>query len=189
MLVLMIVLVAYLLGSIPFSYIVTRLVLRSDIRRLGNGNAGARNTAVSAGRLPGVLVALLDIGKGALAVLLAQQLSDSEIVSLLAGAAAVIGHDFPIYLKFKGGQGMAALAGTFLVFMPSLILISAIVFFATLAITRNWDVSCAVGLLLLVGLMFLTRQSLGLLVYTFIMLPSLAMTKLIQKKQARTGQV
>lgn len=189
MLVLLIVLMAYLLGSIPFSYIVTRLVSRGDIRRLGDGNVGARNTSISVGYWAGVSVALLDIGKGALAVLLAQQLSDSEVVSLLAGAAAVVGHDFPIYLRFKGGQGMAALAGTFLVFMPSLILISAVVFFATLAITRNWDVSCVVGFVLLVSLMFLTRQSLGVLVYTFIMLPSLALTKLIQNRQARTRQV
>ncbi len=187
--ILLIVLVAYLLGSIPFSFIMTRIVSKTDIRRLGNGNAGAKNTTESVGFFAGVLVALLDIGKGVLAVMLAQRFSDSEVLALLAGAAAVIGHDFPIYLKFKGGQGMATMTGTFLVFMPELILISAVVMLVTLAITRNWDVSCAVGFVLLVALMLFSRQSLGLMVYTFIMLPTLAVTKLLQGKQARTGHV
>lgn len=188
MLALLIILLAYLLGSVPFSYIVARFVTRIDIRLLGDGNAGAKNTTESVGFWAGILVALLDIGKGALAVLLAQRFSDSEIVAFLAGGAVVFGHDFPIFLKFKGGQGMAAMAGTFLVFMPLLVLISAAVFLATLLITRKWDVSCAVGFVLLFGLMLYTRQSIGLVFYTLIMLPTLAMTKLIQNRQARTGQ-
>lgn len=185
---LLIILIAYLLGSIPFSYIVTRIITRVDIRLLGNGNAGAKNTTESVGFWAGILVALLDIGKGAVAVLLAQRFSDSEIVAYLAGGAVVLGHDFPIYLKFKGGQGMATMTGTFLVFMPLVVLISASVFLATLLITRKWDLCCAVGFVLLFGLMLYTRQSLGLVFYTLIMLPTLAMTKLIQNRQARTGQ-
>jgi glycerol-3-phosphate acyltransferase PlsY len=189
MLALLVVLVAYLIGSIPFSYIITRIVSKTDIRTLGDGNAGAKNTTESVGLYAGALVALLDIGKGALAVLLAQSVSDSEVLALLAGGAAVIGHDFPIFLKFKGGQGMATMAGTFIVFMPQLVLISAVVTLVTLAITHNWNTSCAVGFLLLVGLMLFTRQSLGILVYTLIMLPTLALTKLLQKSQARTREV
>ncbi len=184
----LIILLAYLLGSIPFSYILTRIIARLDIRLLGDGNAGALNTSISVGYWAGIIVALLDIGKGALAVLIAQHFSDSEIVAFLAGGAVVLGHDFPIFLKFKGGQGMAAMAGTFLVFMPVIVLVSAAVFLATLLITRKWDLSCAVGFVLLFGLMLYTRQSIGLVFYTLIMLPTLAMTKAIQNRQARTGQ-
>lgn len=185
---LLILLVAYLLGSVPFSYIVTRFVTRLDIRLLGDGNAGAKNTTESIGFWAGLLVALLDIGKGGLAVLLAERFSESEIVAFLAGGAAVLGHDFPIYLKFKGGQGMATMVGTFLVFMPLVVLVAAAVFLITLLVTRKWDLSCAVGFVLLLGLMLLTRQSLGLVFYSLIMLPTLAMTKFIQNRQARTGQ-
>ena len=189
MTVMAIVLAAYFLGSIPFAYIVTHIVSRTDIRRLGDGNAGGKNTVESVGFLPGALVGLLDIGKGVLAVMLAQRFSDSEVVALIAGAAAVIGHDFPIFLKFKGGQGMAAMVGTFVAFMPQLVLLSAVVTFVTLAVTRNWNVSCAVGFVLLVVLMVVTRQSIRLLTYTIIMLPSLAMTKILQRRHARVGQV
>jgi glycerol-3-phosphate acyltransferase PlsY len=183
----MIILLAYLLGSIPFSYILTRIVVKLDIRRLGDGNAGGKNTMESVGFLPGFLVAFLDISKGALAVLLAQRFSDSELVIYLASAAAVLGHDFPIYLRFRGGQGLAALSGTFLIFMPQLVAIAALAFLITLWITRKWDTSCAVGIVLLVVLMLVTRQSIGLMLYTLIMLPTLAATKLLQKRQARAG--
>ncbi len=185
----MIILLAYLLGSISFSYIMTRISVSLDIRRLGNGNAGGKNTLESVGILPGLLVAILDISKGALAVLMAQYFSDSELVTYLAGAAAVLGHDFPIYLRFRGGQGMAALTGTFLIFMPHLVAIAAVACFITLWITRKWDTSCAVGFVLLVVLILLTRQSVGLLLYTLFMLPTLAATKFLQKRQARTKHV
>jgi glycerol-3-phosphate acyltransferase PlsY len=186
---LLIILVAYLLGSVPFSYIITHIIAHVDIRAIGNGNAGAKNTTESVGLWAGISVAMLDIGKGALAVLMARQFSESEIVPYLAGVAAVLGHDFPIYLRFKGGQGMAALAGTFVVFMPQLVLISAAAMLITLVITRSWDVSCGVGFVLLFTLMLITRQSLGMIVYSLVMLPTLAVTKLMQKRQARTGQV
>jgi len=189
MTVMAIVLAAYLLGSIPFAYIVTRIVSETDIRRLGDGNPGGKNTIESVGFLPGVIATSLDIGKGVLAVMLAQRVSNSEVVALIAGAAAVIGHDFPIYMRFKGGQGMAVMVGTFLAFMPQLVLLSAVVTFVTLAVTRNWNVSCAVGFVLLFVLMVVTHQSIRLLTYTIIMLPSLAMTKLVQTRQARPRQV
>lgn len=185
---LLIILAAYLLGSVPFSYILTRIIARLDIRLLGDGNAGAKNTTESVGFWAGLLVALLDMGKGGLAVLLAQRFSESDIVAFMAGAAAVFGHDFPIYLRFKGGQGMATMTGTFLVFMPMVVVIAAAVFLMTLLLTRKWDLSCTVGFVLLFGLMLFTRQSLGLIFYSLIMLPTLAMTKLIQNRQARTGQ-
>ena len=84
---------------------------------------------------------------------------------------------------------MAALTGTFLVFMPQLVAISALALLITLAITRKWDPSCAVGFVLLVILMLATKQPIGLLLYTLIMLPTLAVTKLLQKRQARTRHV
>jgi glycerol-3-phosphate acyltransferase PlsY len=185
----MIILLAYLMGAIPFSYIITHIIESLDIRRLGNGNAGGKNTLESVGILPGLLVVFLDISKGALAVMLAQRFSDAELVIYLAGAAAVLGHDFPIYLGFRGGQGMAALTGTFLVFMPHLVAISALACFITLWITKKWDTSCAVGFVLLAIIMLMTRQSLGLRLYSQIILPMLGVMKLLQKRQARTEHV
>lgn len=109
---------AYLPGSIPSAYIVARLVAGLEIRQVGDGNMGAKNTFESVSRLAGVVVGVADIGKGALAVALARYLAVSEGVVLLAAACAVLGHDFPLFLGFQGGQGMATMVGVFCVLFP-----------------------------------------------------------------------
>jgi glycerol-3-phosphate acyltransferase PlsY len=104
---------AYLLGSVPSAYIVARFVAGVDIRQVGDGNMGAKNTFETVGKLAGVAVGVADVGKGALAVAIARHFSLSEEVALLSGACAVLGHDFPLFLGFRGGQGMAAMVGIF----------------------------------------------------------------------------
>ena len=104
---------AYLVGSLPTAYILTRILTGKDIRQLGDGNVGAKNTFESVGKLAGFSVSVIDIGKGLLTVAAAKHLSMSEGVILLAGACVVLGHDFSIFLNFQGGQGMAATAGVF----------------------------------------------------------------------------
>jgi glycerol-3-phosphate acyltransferase PlsY len=108
------VLGGYLLGSIPFGVIATRLGGAGDIRKVGSGNIGATNV-LRTGRKDLALITLLgDGGKGALAVLLARFLLHSETAAALAGGAAFIGHLFPIWLKFKGGKGFATFLGVLL---------------------------------------------------------------------------
>jgi glycerol-3-phosphate acyltransferase PlsY len=110
---------AYILGSIPFGLLLTKLFGGTDVRKEGSGNIGATNVARVAGTLPGILTLLLDAAKGAAAVLLAEHLSNqSAMWMMIAGFAALVGHCFPIWLNFKGGKGVATAAGLFLVLCP-----------------------------------------------------------------------
>lgn len=103
----------YLLGSIPFGLLLTRLAGLGDIREVGSGNIGATNVLRTGRKDLAMLTLLLDSGKGAIAVIVAAIVLNSD-VGAAAGAAAFIGHCFPIYLKFKGGKGVATFVGTIL---------------------------------------------------------------------------
>lgn len=176
---------AYLLGSIPFAYIVTRLVTGADIRELGDGNMGAKNTYLSVGRLPGVVVGVADVGKGALAVALAGSLGVSEGTVYWAGASAVLGHDFPVFLGFRGGQGMAAMIGVFGVLFPHELVLSMAALAVAFLLTRNWNLSCAIGFILLPTLMWLGGQPTRRVLYPILLLPTIGLSKLLQEFQAR----
>ena len=109
---------AYILGSIPFAYIAGRARKGIDIREVGSRNLGAMNVFYKVGFLPGLLVLAADIGKGAAAVALARWLGVPMFAQFLAGIAAVVGHAFPIFLKFRGGRGGATCIGILVYVMP-----------------------------------------------------------------------
>src|SRR5260221_4174311 len=120
---------AYLLGSIPFGLLLTGLFGGVDVRKSGSGNIGATNVARVAGPLAGILTLLFDAGKGAAAVWLAGRVSNESATWMtIAGLAALLGHCFPIWLKFRGGKGVATAAGAFFVLCPPALLGSVIVF-------------------------------------------------------------
>jgi glycerol-3-phosphate acyltransferase PlsY len=128
-------LASYLIGAIPTAYVATRLLKAQDIRRLGDKNAGAANVFRSVGRSAGVLVAALDMGKGVAVVLLARWWLDSALAPMLAGVAAVAGHNWPVYLQLRGGRGGATGVGVLLALLPwvavPLSLLSLVVLFLT----------------------------------------------------------
>ncbi len=109
---------AYLIGSIPFALILSRRWGTRDLRRIGSGNIGAANVLRASGITAGVLVALLDITKGAASVMLAERLNPSSPVPAAAGLAAIIGHVYPVWLRFRGGKGVATACGVFSVLTP-----------------------------------------------------------------------
>lgn len=111
-------LAAYLIGSFPTAYIVARLRKGVDIREVGSHNLGAMNTFYKIGFAEGMLVLLTDIGKGALGVAVAHWLGTALIVEMIAGVTVVLGHGFPVFLKFYGGRGGASCIGVLLYFMP-----------------------------------------------------------------------
>ncbi|MDX1502487.1 MAG: glycerol-3-phosphate 1-O-acyltransferase PlsY [Thermoanaerobaculia bacterium] len=102
---------AYLLGAVPFSYLVVRLVYGQDVRSVGSGNPGATNTLRAAGPLPAATVLLLDVAKGAAPVWGAAALGAPPAAVGGAGLAATLGHVFPVYLRFRGGKGVATALG------------------------------------------------------------------------------
>ncbi len=141
--------VGYLLGAIPFAYIAGRLIKGVDIRQVGEGNVGALNTVREIGLVPGLIVLVVDMAKGAAAVLIATGLDVSLIWVFAAGAAAVIGHNWPVFLKFKGGKGAATAIGVFLALMPSEMGISLAIIGVVGIITSNVRLGITVGLTLL----------------------------------------
>ncbi|HEY1483767.1 MAG TPA: glycerol-3-phosphate 1-O-acyltransferase PlsY [Candidatus Acidoferrum sp.] len=128
---------AYFLGSIPFGIILARVFAGADVRAAGSGNIGATNVARVAGPLPGILTLLFDALKGALAVYIAGRVTDhSSIWMMLAGDAALIGHCYPIWLRFKGGKGVATALGVFAVLCLPAALSALLFFLIVVAIWR-----------------------------------------------------
>ena len=112
------IIVAYLLGSIPFALLLARRWGTGDPRTLGSGNLGAANVLRASGVRVGVIVALLDAGKGAASVALAMRMGGGPMAPAAAGFAAIVGHIYPVWLKFKGGKGVATACGAFSVLTP-----------------------------------------------------------------------
>jgi glycerol-3-phosphate acyltransferase PlsY len=163
-------LAAYLLGAIPTALIYSRAAHSADIRTLGDGNLGARNIKRNFGWRAGVLVALVDIVKGALAVWLSILLSMPEFWHYTCGALAILGHDFPVFARFKGGQGFAVTTGVFLGLFPVLTLIGAFLYAAIYFTTRSSDLGASVGMGFLAAAQWLTGGSLASILYIVLVL-------------------
>jgi glycerol-3-phosphate acyltransferase PlsY len=143
------IIIGYLLGAIPFAYIAGRIAGGVDIRRMGGGNVGTTNALREVGTAAGLLVFAGDGGKGLLAVLIAQWLGVSLITVFIAGLAAVIGHNWSIFIGFGGGKGGATTIGVFFGLAPAE---AAIIFGIMLLIaflTSNLRLSMAVGFIFL----------------------------------------
>ena len=138
---LLVLAIAYLVGSIPFGYLLVRFVRKEDIRAVGSGNIGATNVARSGSKGLGILTLILDLSKGLLVVLLARHIAPGSPgvpsdLAVGAAVAAVVGHVFPVWLRFHGGKGVATALGVFLALAPTVALASAAVFAAVVAVTR-----------------------------------------------------
>jgi glycerol-3-phosphate acyltransferase PlsY len=158
---LIVAVMAYLLGSIPFGYLLVRIFRGEDIRLTGSGNIGATNVARSGAKGLGIATLALDALKGALAVWLAAVLAGSKYnlcgdffqhpcapalrLMSLAALSAVLGHVFPVWLRFKGGKGVATALGVFCVLFPAAILVALAIFILIVAITRYVSLGSILG--------------------------------------------
>jgi len=156
----LVVVACYLVGSIPFSFLVARLWGVADVRRVGSGNVGATNVMRSAGAVPGALALLLDVAKGSAAVLAVARIGGPDLVGL-AATSAVVGHTFPVWLGFRGGKGVATGAGAFLAIAPGATAAGLLVFAVTLAATRYVSAGSIAGSLALAVAAFVTGQPPG----------------------------
>jgi len=130
-------LLAYLLGAIPFGYLMVKLQTGEDVRSSGSGNIGATNVLRTAGRAAGIATLILDIGKGYLAVWLASRLTrGSDLWMSLAALSVMAGHAFPVFLKFKGGKAVASCVGAFSCLTPLPLAAALVVWVVTVAVTR-----------------------------------------------------
>jgi glycerol-3-phosphate acyltransferase PlsY len=148
----LVVVLAYLIGSIPFSFLVVKLVAGKDVREHGSQNVGATNVARTAGKVPGIVALLLDVGKGYAAVAVARMLvsraewpfqpglapwQSREMWVALAGLIAVLAHMFPVWLHFHGGKGVATASGVFLALNP-IVIAAAILLFAIVLLASRF---------------------------------------------------
>jgi len=134
----------YVLGSIPFAFLLTRR-RGIDLRRVGSGNVGATNVLRTSGVRPAVLAMCLDAVKGMLAVFVASRVAVGPATAVAAGLASVIGHNYPVWLRFKGGKGVATAAGVFGVLAPTALGMAAAVFVITVWATRYISVGSLAG--------------------------------------------
>ncbi|MGB7438762.1 MAG: glycerol-3-phosphate 1-O-acyltransferase PlsY [Candidatus Acidiferrum sp.] len=135
--IVLVVVGAYFLGSIPFGLIFAKTLGGKDVREHGSGNIGATNVSRVAGPLAGILTLLFDAAKGATAVWLGGRLTDRDASAMIfAGIGALLGHCFPVWLKFKGGKGVATALGVYIVLSPFASLAAVIVFVLVVAFWR-----------------------------------------------------
>jgi acyl phosphate:glycerol-3-phosphate acyltransferase len=141
--------VAYLVGSIPFAFLLSRQ-RGVDLRRAGSGNIGASNVLRTTGVRAALLAMVLDGVKGTIAVLAAQLLSAGPVAAVIAAFASVVGHVYPIWLRFRGGKGVATAAGAFAVLAPEAFGVASCVFLLSVILTRFISVGSIAGALTLV---------------------------------------
>jgi glycerol-3-phosphate acyltransferase PlsY len=181
------IVIAYLLGSIPFAYITGKLLKGIDIRQVGGGNMGAVNTAREIGLVPGFLVLVADIAKGSLAVIIALRLDLSLILVFGAGFAAVLGHNWPVFLKFRGGKGAATTIGVLFALVPLEFAISLTLILAIIVITSNVRLAVVVGLTVLPFIIWQINGSGMLIIYSTAMFLLLCARSLSDIKEVMAG--
>ena len=137
---LLVMIIAYLLGSIPFGYLIVRKKVGADIRETGSGGTGATNVSRRAGKAAGISTLVLDALKGAVAVVWAAVLAGpsphAAWIVTAAAIAVIVGHIFPVWLKFRGGKGVATGVGVFIMLAPIALLCAGVLFLAIVLFTR-----------------------------------------------------
>lgn len=142
----LVLIVAYLLGSIPFGYLLVRFVRKEDIRSTGSGNIGATNVVRSGAKGLGIATLLLDLLKAFFAVALAKHLLPGDLnMALAAGVLAVLGHIYPVWLGFKGGKGVASALGVFLAISPGTAGCALFIFMVIAFTTRYVSLASILG--------------------------------------------
>ena len=162
------IVIGYLLGSIPTAHIVSHITKGIDIRNVGSRNMGGANVMREIGAREGVFVGLIDIAKGAGAVLIAQALDVPELWVFGAGFAALVGHNFPVFARFWGGRGSATIIGIFLVLTPGAMLITLVVVAIPFFTTRKFGAALLIGFGLLPLFIWLLEGSLALVRYALV---------------------
>jgi glycerol-3-phosphate acyltransferase PlsY len=173
-------LAGYIIGSFPTAYIMARLRKGVDIREVGSRNLGAMNVFYKVGFAEGLLVLLLDIGKGALGVAVAHWLGAGLLVEMFAGVAVVLGHGFPVFLRFRGGRGGASCIGVLVYFMPWGTPIFLGVFLLGMAITRFPTLSYSLAFICFPFIGWLIHHQWELVVYS-VCLPVVPLLKYIPR--------
>ncbi|MEO0240642.1 MAG: glycerol-3-phosphate acyltransferase [candidate division WOR-3 bacterium] len=144
----LIFLISYLIGSIPNAYIVAKIVKKIDIRSVGEGNVGARNVWHVVSPFWGIFVFFLDFLKGVITYLISFYFLRDNLLIWLCGIFAVIGHGFPIFLKFRGGKGMAIASGFLFSKFPECVLMGTLLYLILFLLTKNFHLSITIAIII-----------------------------------------
>ena len=183
-----IILLGYLLGSIPTAYIAGHILKGDDIRRMGDENMGAANAFRELGRKAGVAVGIVDFGKGALAVLIAQAGDIPQIFILFTGTAAVIGHNWPVFIGFRGGRGVCTSIGVLLALVTQPVLILTVPALLVLIIKKNVTLACAFFFVPLSVVGWWVGTSVSLIVYSVALPCLVGLTHLLRTRPKAVRQ-
>jgi glycerol-3-phosphate acyltransferase PlsY len=156
---------SYAIGSLPTAYLFTRYILGQDIRRIGDFNSGAANVFRNVGAKAGVAVGVIDIVKGGVVVVLAMVLVDDTYMEMMAGGAALAGHNFPVHLKFRGGRGAATAVGVLIASLPLIGLPIGAICLVVLYVTRKSIFPLAIFLIGMPVLSWPVEGSVALAIY------------------------
>ena len=178
----LIVILGYLLGSIPTAYLAGRLLKGKDIRQMGDENVGTANAFRQLGAKTGLGVFFIDAGKGALAIAITQAANISQVWVLLAGAAAVIGHNWPVFLGFRGGRGLSTTAGVLYVLLPQPMLLITVPTLTALVIMRGVSRATIVAVILFLPVCWWLGVPWGLILYSISLLCLVGFTHFIRVK-------
>ena len=182
------IVIGYLLGAIPFAYIIARRMGGIDIRQTGSGNIGTLNAYREAGPVYGMIVFVADVAKGVLAVLIAGWLGLTLEWICAAGFAAVVGHNWPCFMKFRGGKGAATIMGTLLPLIPAQFAIGFGIAVIVIVITSNVPLGI-VGIAFMPLIAWLFHEPLILIIYSlalFLFLATVSITGL-SRAMIKTG--
>ena len=147
---------AYLIGSVPFALLLARRWGAADLRLVGSGNVGAANVMRASGVKAGILVAALDVAKGAASVMLAERFGGNAAAPAAAGLAAIVGHIYPVWLRFRGGKGVATACGVFAVVVPPAMPAAMAIFVLTVWVTKYISLGSVLASVALPPLAYLT---------------------------------
>ena len=185
----LLIITGYLLGSIPTAYIAGRLLRGEDIRQMGDENSGAANTFRELGGKAGITVGIIDAAKGFLAVLIAQASGASQGFVLITGAAAVVGHNWPVFIGFRGGRGGATTIGVLLLLIPKPMLVLAAPAILVLLLKRNVIIASAVLFAPLSLIGWWTGASVPLILYSIALPCLVGFTHLIRTRPGMLRQL
>ena len=180
-------LLSYAIGSIPTAYLFTRRLLGRDIRQLGDFNSGAANVFRNVGVKAGLAVGAIDILKGGLVVVLAKLLVDDTAMEMMAGAAALLGHSFPVHLRFRGGRGAATAVGVLIASLPIIGLPVGALCLGVLCLTRKAIYPLAVFLIAIPVLAWPVGYSAALAVYAVAVPVSIGLSHLFSTRILKPG--
>lgn len=186
--IILIIIISYLIGSIPTAYLVGRIWGKIDIRTVGSGNVGASNVFRVVGKTAGIGVLIVDILKGLLPVCLVGLLGFDTIHKILAGLGTISGHTWTIFLKFKGGKGVATGLGVFWGLTPIPVLITLVVFILVVVISKYISLGSIIGALLLPLLLLFFEKEDIIKIFGLIVSLLIIIRHLPNIKRLMTGQ-